>query len=506
MDSLDGRKNILEMTNIRKSFNDVQVLHGVHFALGEGEIQGLVGENGAGKSTLMKILTGEYRMDAGEVKLFGQPVHISDPRHAIDLGITMVYQELNNAPDMSIAENMFIGRELHRYGFADKKEMNRRTERYLSMLDLRFSPNEKMRQLSISEMQMVEIAKVVSYNSKIIIMDEPTSSITQTEAEKLFAVLRRLKGMGISIIYISHKLEELFSLVDSITVLRDGWLVKNEKPAGLTRDDLIRLMVGREIDAIFPPKNTQSGETVLEVEGLTLNGQFEDVSFCLKKGEILGFAGLVGAGRTETMMALFGHTKPDAGRIRIRGREVHLKSPRHSVKNRVALVPEDRKLYGLNLIAPIADNTEMVVEDRNSRFGFVNRFLKDRNAQKMVGDLSIKCNDIGQVVRFLSGGNQQKIVLAKWLLSDPDIIILDEPTRGIDVGAKIEIYKIINRLALDGKALVVISSELSEIIGLCSRVVVMYEGRVTGELTGKDIDQETIMAYAHAAGEVVHAG
>jgi ABC-type sugar transport system ATPase subunit len=504
-DKADGRI-ILEMIGINKSFNNVPVLHDVNVTLREGEIQGLVGENGAGKSTLMKILTGEYQRDGGSIKLFGEPVEIINPRHAIDLGITMVYQELNNAPDMTIADNMFIGRELKKYGFADKKEMFRRTGQYLAALDLKFSPAEKMRRLTVSEMQMVEIAKVVSYNSKIIVMDEPTSSITESEAKKLFVVLRKLKSMGIGIFYISHKLEELFLLVDSITVLRDGHLVKTDSPKNLSKDDLIRLMVGREIDDIFPDKYTAFGETVLEVRDLGQKGQFEHVSFSLRKGEVLGFAGLVGAGRTETVMALFGHTQTDSGTIRVRGKEVRLKSPSHSVKNRIALVPEDRKLHGLNLIAAVADNTEMVVEDRNSRFGFVNNFIKKQNAENMIRELSIKCYDLNQKARFLSGGNQQKIVVAKWLLSDPDIIILDEPTRGIDVGAKIEIYKIINQLAKDGKAIIVISSELNEIIGLCNRVIVMYEGRVTGELEGKDIEQETIMAYAHEAVPVTSAG
>jgi ABC-type sugar transport system ATPase subunit len=496
---MSEQQAILEMKDISKSFSGVTVLHNVNLTLGKGEIQGLVGENGAGKSTLMKILTGEYRMDSGSITLFGKPVEIVDPRHAIDLGITMVYQELNNAPDMTIAENMFIGRELTKYGFADKKEMIRRTGEYLAALDLKFSPTEKMRRLTVSEMQMVEIAKVVSCNSKIIIMDEPTSSITESEAEKLFAVLRKLKNMGISIVYISHKLEEMFALADSVTVLRDGRLVKNEKPEKLTKDDLIRLMVGREIDDIFPEKGGSFGEVIMEAEGLTVRGQFENVSFSLRKGEILGFAGLVGAGRTETVMALFGHTRLDSGRVRIRGKEIPLKNPGVSVKNQIALIPEDRKLHGLNLIGKIADNTEMVVEYRNSRFGFVNVALKKQNALKMIKELAIKCQGIDQYVLYLSGGNQQKVVLAKWLLSEPDIIIMDEPTRGIDVGAKIEIYKIINQLAAAGKAVIVISSELNEIIGLCNRVIVMYEGRITGELDGKDIEQETIMAYAHAA-------
>lgn len=488
---------ILEMTGINKSFNQIPVLHNIDFSLKKGEIKGIVGENGAGKSTLMKILTGEYQMDSGSINLFGNTIHITDPRHAITHGITMVYQELNNAPDMTIAENMFIGRELGKFGFLKKRDMLRLTGEYLAALDLKFPPAKKMRHLTVSEMQMVEIAKVVSYNSKIIILDEPTSSITEAEAEKLFTVLRRLKSMDISIIYISHKLDELFQLVDSVSVLRDGYLIKTEKPANLTRDELIRLMVGREINDIFPPKSVNQGDVVLEVEGLSCKDQFEDISFKLRKGDILGFAGLVGAGRTETVMALFGHTKPDSGRVLINGNEVNINFPYHAVMRSMALVPEDRKRHGLIPLATVMDNTDIVVEKKNSRFGFINLPLKKQNAGKMIRDLSVKCRGLEQSVSFLSGGNQQKIVLAKWLLSEPDIIILDEPTRGIDVGAKIEIYKLINQLAADGKAVIVISSELNEIIGLCNRVVVMYEGKKTAELEGKDIEQETIMHFAH---------
>ena len=488
---------ILEMTGINKSFNNIPVLHNIDLSLKRGEIKGIVGENGAGKSTLMKILTGEYMMDSGSIHLFGKPVHITDPRHAITLGITMVYQELNNSPDMTIAENMFIGRELGRFGFSRKKEMLNLTNEYLATLDLKFPVHEKMRNLTVSEMQMVEIAKVVSYNSKIIILDEPTSSITENEAEKLFNVLRRLKTMGISIIYISHKLEELFKLVDTVTILRDGYLIKTDNPANLTRDDLIRLMVGREINDIFPPKPVNFGETILEAKELSNKGQFENISFKLRKGEILGFSGLVGAGRTEMVMALFGHTKMDSGKVIIKGKEVKIKIPNQATQNNIALVPEDRKRHGLNLLARIMDNTEIVVEKRNSRLGFINLGLKKQNAQKMINELSIKCQGFNQTVRYLSGGNQQKVVLAKWLLADPEIIILDEPTRGIDVGAKIEIYKLINKLAANGKAVIFISSELNEIIGMCNRVIVMSDGKQTAELEGKDIEQETIMNYAH---------
>lgn len=493
------QNTILEMKGIDKKFGDVQVLFGVDFDLHEGEIKGLIGENGAGKSTLMKILTGEYQKSAGEIFIYGKPTEITSPRNAFDLGISMVYQELNNAPDMTIAENMFIGREIKKYGFADKKEMNRRAAQYLRDFDLDFSPTQRMRELSVSEMQMVEIAKIVSYQSKIIVMDEPTSSITRGETEKLFKLIHKLKDRGISIIYISHKLDELFELTDTISVMRDGYMVHTDQTKNMTEDELIRFMVGREIEDIFPPKNCDFGETIFQVDGLTRAGEFENVSFSVRRGEIVGFAGLVGAGRTETMMTLFGERKADSGSISIRGKKMAIKSPAHAVAQKVALIPEDRKQYGLNLVASVSDNIEFVVEKRNSKWGcWLNTKQKKKDTEQMIDALSIKCNSALQPVLSLSGGNQQKIVLSKWLLSDPDIIILDEPTRGIDIGAKIEIYKIIHNLAQSGKAIILVSSELNEIIGLSNRVIVMYEGKITGELSGNEIEQEQIMSCAHA--------
>ena len=494
-----GRETILEMKGIDKKFGGVQVLFGVDFSLQKGEIKGLIGENGAGKSTLMKILTGEYQKTAGEIILYGKPTEITSPRNALDLGISMVYQELNNAPDMTIAENMFIGREIKKRGFAYKKEMNRLAQQYLRDFDLDFSPMRRMRDLSVSEMQMVEIAKIASYDSKIIVMDEPTSSITRGETEKLFKLIHMLKDRGISIIYISHKLDELFELTDTISVMRDGYMVHTDETKNMTEDDLIRLMVGRKIEDIFPPKNSKFGETILKVEGLTRKGEFENVSFSVKRGEIVGFAGLVGAGRTETMMTLFGERKPDSGSVEVKGKHMVIKSPAYAAAQKIALIPEDRKQYGLDLISSVSDNIEFAVEKENSKWGFfLNKKKKMQDTEEMVGALSIKCSSVLQPVMSLSGGNQQKIVLAKWLLSDPDIIILDEPTRGIDIGAKIEIYKIINNLALSGKAVVLVSSELNEIIGLSNRVIVMYEGKITGELSGEEIEQENIMSYAHA--------
>ena len=363
-----GRDTILEMKGIDKKFGGVQVLFGVDFSLQKGEIKGLIGENGAGKSTLMKILTGEYQKTAGEIILYGKPTEITSPRNALDLGISMVYQELNNAPDMTIAENMFIGREIKKRGFADKKEMNRLAQQYLRDFDLDFSPMRRMRDLSVSEMQMVEIAKIASYDSKIIVMDEPTSSITRGETEKLFKLIHMLKDRGISIIYISHKLDELFELTDTISVMRDGYMVHTDETKNMTEDDLIRLMVGRKIEDIFPPKNSKFGETILKVEGLTRKGEFENVSFSVKRGEIVGFAGLVGAGRTETMMTLFGERKPDSGSVEVKGKHMVIKSPAYAAAQKIALIPEDRKQYGLDLISSVSDNIEFAVEKENSKW------------------------------------------------------------------------------------------------------------------------------------------
>lgn len=488
----------LRMTKICKSFNHVQVLYDVDLTLYKGEIMGLIGENGAGKSTMMKILTGEYQKDSGEIELYGTPVSITTPRTALELGIAMVYQELSNAPDMTIAENMFIGRELKKHGLADKKAMAEKTREYLEILDLSFDPNKVLRTLSVSEMQMVEITKIVSYNPQIMIFDEPTSSITQKETEKLFKTIRKLRQMGISIIYISHKLEELLELTDRIVVMRDGRQVGSNKTSEITKADLIRQMVGREISNIFPPLNHEIGEILLEARGISRTGEFTDVSFNVRAGEVLGFSGLVGAGRTEAVMALFGDTKLSSGTVEINGKTVAVKSPATAIAHKIALLPEDRKLHGLNLIGSIQDNIDAVIERRLARRGaLIDRRRRAETAEQMIRQMTIKCNHKDQHVIYLSGGNQQKVVLAKWLLTESDIIILDEPTRGIDIGAKFYIYKIINQLAKDGKAVILISSELNEIVGLCNRVAVMYEGQLVGILSEDEISQESIMSFAH---------
>ena len=489
----------LQMSGICKSFNGVQVLYDVDLTLHRGEIMGLIGENGAGKSTLMKILTGEYQKDAGAISLFGEPATITTPRSALEAGIAMVYQELSNAPDMTIAQNMFIGRELRKKsGFADKKKMSEQAREFMKVLDLNFDPDRILRTLSVSEMQMVELTKIVSYQPKIVVFDEPTSSITQAEADKLFGVIRRLRDMGISVIYISHKLEELFELTDNIAVMRDGHMISCSPTNELTKDELIRRMVGRELNNIFPPLNHEFGEVILEAENISRQGEFQDVSFSVRAGEVLGLSGLVGAGRTETVMALFGDKRLDSGTVRIKGQTVQVKAPCDAIAHSVALLPEDRKLHGLNIIGSVEDNVEAVVEKRVARGGFfVDRKRRSADTKQMIDTLSVKCNNKDQHVLYLSGGNQQKVVLGKWLQTGADIFILDEPTRGVDIGAKFEIYKIIHQLACEGKAVILISSELNEIIGLCNRVLVMYEGHVTGILNEDEISQERVMSLAH---------
>ena len=489
----------LQMSNICKSFNGVQVLYDVDLTLHKGKIMGLIGENGAGKSTLMKILTGEYQMDSGSIELFGQAATITTPRSALEAGIAMVYQEISNAPDMTIAQNMFIGRELRKKnGFADKKKMSELTREYLKVLDLSFDPNRILHTLSVSEMQMVELTKIVSYQPKIIVFDEPTSSITKAEADKLFAVIRQLRDMGISIIYISHKLEELFELTDNICIMRDGHMISCAPTNELTKNELICRMVGRELNNIFPPLNHEFGEVLLEAENISREGEFENVSFSVRAGEVLGLSGLVGAGRTETVLALFGDKRLDSGNVRIKGQPLRAKSPRDAISHSVALLPEDRKLHGLNLIGSVEDNMEAVVEERVARGGlFVDHKRRSADAKRMIDTLSVKCHNKDQHVLYLSGGNQQKVVLAKWLQTGADIFILDEPTRGVDIGVKFEIYKIIHQLSCEGKAVVLISSELNEIIGLCNRVLAMYEGHVTGILNEDEISQERVMSLAH---------
>ena len=487
---------ILRMTNITKSFSGVEVLHSVDLTLSEGEVLALVGENGAGKSTLMKILMGIEQPNYGEIFLKGNNVQINSPARALTLGIAMIHQELNPIPEMTIAENLFLGREVNRFGFLDMHKQEQQTEAWLNKLHLTVSPSVKMRELSISETQMVEIAKALSYNSRILIMDEPTSAITEEEVNQLFQIINMLKREGIGIIYISHKLDELAHIADRVQVLRDGNVISVTAIGKVTRQEMVKNMVGRELSNIYPCTHNEIGEKVLEVRNLTRKGEFHDISFTLRAGEKLGIAGLMGAGRTELVSTIFGVRRADRGEIYIKGKQVNPKNPGDAIRYKVALVPEDRKLMGLNLIMTVKDNTTMCVDERQAHFGFINSSKNNMLTDRMIKNLSIKVHSRNHQVENLSGGNQQKVVLAKWLLTDPDILLFDEPTRGIDVGAKADIFELINSLVCEGRAAIIISSEMPELIGMSTRVIVMCEGVLTGELVGDNITQENIMALA----------
>lgn len=489
-------KTILQLRNVVKSFSGVEVLHSVNFELEEKQVHGLIGENGAGKSTLMKILMGEHRADSGIILLDGKEVGINSSAKALDVGIAMIQQELSPIPHMTIAENIFLGRYPSRFGVVNKKRLYKLTSDLFNSLDLKFDPDMYMSNLSISEIQMIEIAKAVSYGSRIVIMDEPTSAITEVEVVKLYNIIALLKEKGVSIVYITHKIDELFHIADFVTVLRDGIVAGSGKINEVNKHNLITMMVGREITEIFPKVSHEKGEVLLSVKGLERKNEFADISFDLHEGEILGIAGLMGAGRTEIATAIFGERKLQKGTLIVGGKTVPIHNTTDAVKQKMALVSEDRKQYGVNLIGSVQDNILMVVQKKISTFGIVKNHKSNEMANSMVKSLSIKVTSIHQRMNALSGGNQQKVVLAKWLLNKPDIIILDDPTRGIDVGSKTEIYKLINELAYEGVAIIFISSEMPEIIGMCDRVIVLHRGKIKGELLNNEITQEKIMTLA----------
>ena len=494
---------ILQMKNIVKSFSGQRVLHGVSLDLEEGEVHALIGENGAGKSTLMRILMGECGVDSGEIVLRGQPVNISSPERALGLGISKIHQELSPIPEMTIAENLYLGREPNRFGIVNMKKQESMTAEQLKFLGLTLEPKTKMKELSVAETQMVETAKAISYQSRILIMDEPTSAIAETEVQRLFSMIRFLRSKGVAIIYISHKIDELFLIADRVTVLRDGARAGGGRITELSRQDLIRMMVGRKLTEVYPKEEAPVGETVLSVRKLARRDEFEDISFDLHAGEILGIAGLVGSGRTEVVSTIFGHLAADMGEVSVRGRRLPPGRIDEAIAGRIAFVPEDRKQQGLSLIGSVADNILMVVQDRMSSLGVVNDGRNAKAVDSMVRTLSIRIPSAQHRVASMSGGNQQKVVLAKWLLSEPEIVILDEPTRGIDIGAKTEIYRLMNDLAHAGKAIIMVSSELPEVIGMCDRVIVLHAGKIAGELRREDLTQERIMALASGTRQAV---
>ena len=493
---------ILEMRDIKKQFGHVKVLHGVTLQIKPGEVHALMGENGAGKSTLMKILMGIYTADAGEILLNDQNIAFKNPREAMDHGISMIHQELNSLYDMPVYENIFIGREKRTaLGLVDKKGMIQETQTLLRSMNIDLNPMTHMRDLSVAQCQLVEIVKAISVGAQVIIMDEPTSAITDREIDALFEQIDHLKKQNVAIIYISHKMDEIFQICDRITVLRDGVWIGTDQAQELDHESLIKMMVGRDITEVFPKTTTQIGETILEVTDIRQGKKVKGVSFSLRRGEILGIAGLVGAGRSELVESIFGITPREGGQIKVHGQEVRIRSPRDAIRQHIALITEDRKLSGLNLEANITENISIVAIDKVSPRGVISQKNENQVADEYIEKLKIKAYGREQEAVTLSGGNQQKVVLSKWLFSQPEIIILDEPTRGIDVGAKRDIYLLIGELTQQGKAVIVISSEIPELMGVCDRIIVMAEGRLTGEIDREHFSQERIMTYAAKFGD-----
>ncbi len=491
---------ILRMEGIRKEFPGVVALDGVDLDVRRGEVHVLLGENGAGKSTLMKILSGAYTKDAGRVWIDGMETDISGPRMARELGVGIIYQELTLIPELSAAENVYLGREPRRLRtVVDRSRMIADTRRILNDLGADVPPAAPTRTLSLAQRQLVEIAKALSLEPRILVMDEPTSALTTRETQSLFAAIRRLTARGVAIIYISHRLDEIFEIGDRVTVLRDGRHVSTHTVRSADRRELVRLMANRELDEGISGGTTVRGSELLRVENLTRQGALENVSFSVHAGEIVGIAGLLGAGRTELARVIFGADNADGGRIFVRGKLQNIKSPRDAVRLGIGFLTEDRKAQGLVLGRSVRDNIALPVLRRLSRLGVVRRSEEVALAESYVRDLRIRTPSTSQLALHLSGGNQQKVVLAKWLGCKADILFLDEPTRGIDVGAKQEIYALINKLAASGVGIVMISSELPEVVGLSDRVLVMRGGKIVGEFNRAEATQERLLACAVGA-------
>ncbi|MCK3780816.1 sugar ABC transporter ATP-binding protein [Ensifer sesbaniae] len=489
---------LLSAEGIRKEFPGVVALDDVEFKLKRGTVHALMGENGAGKSTLMKILAGIYTPDKGEVRLKGVDIRLKSPLDALENGIAMIHQELNLMPFMTVAENIWIRREpKNRFGFVDHGEMNRITARLFDRLKIKIDPEIEVRHLSVANRQMVEIAKAVSYESDVLIMDEPTSALTEREVAHLFEIIRDLREQGIGIVYITHKMNELFEIADEFSVFRDGKFIGTHASSDVTRDDIIRMMVGREITQMFPKEEVPIGDVVLSVKNLALDGVFRDVSFDVRAGEILGIAGLVGSGRSNVAETLFGVTPASSGTIAIDGKALSIDSPNTAIKNRMAFLTEDRKDTGCLLILDILENMQIaVLQDRFVKGGFVTEKQITVACEEMSRKLRVKTPNLQERIENLSGGNQQKVLIGRWLLTNPRILILDEPTRGIDVGAKAEIHRLVTELARNGVAVIMISSEMPEVLGMSDRIMVMHEGRVTGFLDRAEATQIKVMELA----------
>ncbi|MDK2799458.1 MAG: ribose transport system ATP-binding protein [Clostridiales bacterium] len=489
---------ILKMENISKSFPGVKALDHVNLELYTGKVLALLGENGAGKSTLMKILSGVYTKDSGDIYFEGNKIDIHSPKHAQSLGIAIIHQELNLLPYLSIAENIFIGREFTKNmtGRIDWKKLYRESKKYLEQLGVTIDPRTLVKNLSVGEQQMVEIAKALSLDAKIIIMDEPTDALTNKETEKLFKVIRTLKQNGKAIVYISHRLKEIFEICDDVTVMRDGKYIGSANVKNIDQEKLIEMMVGRKLEDKFPRKILKPGKEMIRVEHLSKKGVLKDVNLSVRSGEVVGLSGLMGAGRTELAKAIFGALKIDSGDIYLEGEKVKINNPKDAVSLGIAYVSEDRKMEGLILKLSVRHNMTLSALGQFSTAGQINANKESRQVEEYIKKLAIKTPSSLQRVKNLSGGNQQKVVLSKWMMINPKVLILDEPTRGVDVGAKVEIYELINKLKESGVAIIMISSEMPEVMGISDRIVVMHEGKITGEFTHDEVSQEKIMQSA----------
>lgn len=487
----------IEMRGIDKLFGSNQVLKQAGFTLESGEVHALMGENGAGKSTLMKILTGVYTKDAGTVLVDGKEVNYKNPQEAEKAGIVFIYQELNVMFDLTVEENLFMGKEIHgKFGICDKKAMQKKAQEALNILGVNISPKTVMAELSVGQQQMVEICKALMADAKVIIMDEPTAALTQSETVALFKVIESLRKKGVSMVYISHRMEEIFELCDRITVLRDGSYIGVKNIPKTNMNEIVKMMIGREIGERYPSRNVKIGKEVLKVKELTRKGTFHDVNFSVRAGEVLGVSGLMGAGRTEIMQAIFGNLSYESGTIEIDGKEVKISNPRQAMEHGIGFITEDRKTEGLMLDKSIRENISLCNLRRISKSSVISREAEKNMVAEAIKDLHIKCFGSYHECNNLSGGNQQKVVLAKWILTNPKILILDEPTRGVDIGAKKEIYSIINKLAAQGVAIIMVSSELPEVLGMSDNIMVVREGEVRGIISYEEANQERVMTLA----------
>ncbi len=491
---------LLEMRSITKGFPGVTALNRVDFELEKGEVHVLLGENGAGKSTLIKMLSGAHQPDEGEILVDGEKVEIKSAMDAQRLGISTIYQEFNLVPQLTVAENVFLGRQPRSFGFVNRSKMRKDTRELLERTKIRVDTDAPVQSLGVAQRQMVEITKALSLDARILIMDEPTASLSGQEIDRLFEIIRGLQEDDVGVVFISHHLEEVTEIGDRVTVLRDGEYV-DQVPASTDHSEFVRLMVGRDIKDQFPRRKPEIGDVLLEVKNLSLEGVLEDISFELRAGEVVGLAGIVGAGRTELAEAIFGSEPADSGEINISGEALRPGDPGEAKRLGIGFITEDRQGEGIVPPLSVAENLGLAALGQNTSAGFVNRRKQRQQAEKMIGDLNIRTPSSAQEIRYLSGGNQQKVVIGKWLLNDSKILIMDEPTRGIDVGAKVEIYELMNELTENGAGILMISSELPEVLGMSDRVMVMSQGNLTGELSGEEATQENVMELATAQQE-----